>query len=61
MDDGGITFEEAEEVFVCKMGIGYVKNEDSFYPIVQNSYENGAHTIFHGEIVGHYIRKWIKV
>ena len=65
LDDGGITFEEAEEVFVCKMlGKAYIKDEDS-YPGLKAFYEKqkkyfktmDPHAIFIGEIVGHYIRK----
>ena len=39
LDDGGITFEEAEEVFVCKMlGKAYIQDEDS-YPGLKAFYE----------------------
>ena len=65
LDDGGITFEEAEEVFVCKMlGKAYIQDEDS-YPGLKAFYERQKkffktmkpHGIFIGEIIGHYIRK----
>ena len=65
LDDGGITFEEAEEVFVWKMlGKAYIQDEDS-YPGLKAFYEKqkkffktmNPHAIFIGEIVGHYIRK----
>ena len=65
LDDGGITFEEADEVFVCKMlGKAYIQDEDS-YPGLKAFYEKQKkyfktmkpHGIFIGEIVGHYVRK----
>ena len=65
LDDGGITFEEAEEVFVCKMlGKAYIQDEDS-YPGLKAFYEKQKkyfktmkpHGIFIGEIIGHYVRK----
>ena len=65
MDDGGITFDEAEEVFVCKMfGKAYIQDEDSSPELVE-FYENAKkyfknlkpHAIFIGEIIGHYERK----
>ena len=65
LDDGGITFEEAEEVFVCKMlGKAYIQDEDS-YPGLKAFYERQKkffktmkpHGIFIGEIIGYYIRK----
>ena len=65
LDDGGITFEEAEEVYVCKMlAKAFIKDEDS-YPELKAFYEERKeyfktmkpHGIFIGEIVGHYVRK----
>ena len=65
LDDGGITFDEAEEVFVCKMlGKAYIQNEDA-YPGLKAFYERqkkyfktmDPHAIFIGEIIGHYVRK----
>ena len=65
LDDGGITFDEAEEVFVCRMlGKAYIQNEDA-YPGLKAFYERqkkyfktmDPHAIFIGEIIGHYIRK----
>ena len=65
LDDGGITFDEAEEVFVCKMfGKAYIQDEDSSPELVE-FYENAKkyfknlkpHAIFIGEIIGHYERK----
>ena len=65
LDDGGITFKEAEEVFVCKMlGKAFIQDEDS-YPGLKAFYEKQKkyfktmkpHGIFIGEIVGHYVRK----
>ena len=67
LDDGGITFEEAEEVYVCKMlAKANIKDEDSS-PGLKDFYEKRKeyfktmkpHGIFIGEIIGHYIRKSI--
>ena len=65
LDDGGITFEEAEEVYVCKMlAKANIKDEDSS-PGLKDFYEKRKeyfkttkpHGIFIGEIIGHYVRK----
>ena len=65
LDDGGITFKEAEEVFVCRMlGKAFIQDEDS-YPGLKAFYERQKkyfkttkpHGIFIGEIIGHYVRK----
>ena len=67
LEDGGITFEEAEEVYVCKMlAKANIKDEDSS-PGLKDFYEKRKeyfktmkpHGIFIGEIIGHYIRKSI--
>ena len=65
LEDGGITFEEAEEVYVCKMlAKANIKDEDSS-PGLKDFYEKRKeyfktvkpHGIFIGEIIGHYVRK----
>ena len=65
LDDGGITFDEAEEVFVCEiLGKAYIQDEDS-YPGLKAFYKKQQkyfktlepHAIFIGEIIGHYVRK----
>ena len=65
LDDGGITFDEAEEVYVCKMlGKAYIQEKDRT-PALKGFYEKNKqywktmdpHGIFIGEIIGHYIRK----
>ena len=65
LDDGGITFEEAEEVYVCKMlAKANIKDEDSS-PELKDFYEKRKeyfkttkpHGIFIGEIIRHYVRK----
>ena len=61
LDDGGITFDEAEEVFVCKMlGKAYIQEEDrypglkAFYEKQKKYFKNmDPHAIFIGEIIGH--------
>ena len=65
LDDGGITFDEAIEVFVCRMlGKAYIQDEDSypglkaFYKKQQKYFKNlKPHAMFIGEIIGHYVRK----
>ena len=65
LDNGGITFDEAEEVFVCKMlGKAYIKDEDA-YPGLKAFYERqkkyfktmNPHALFIGEIIEHYVRQ----
>ena len=65
LDDGGITFDEAEEVFVCKMlAKAYIQEKDRS-PTLKAFYEKNPqywktmnpHGIFIGEIIGHYVRK----
>jgi len=65
LNDGGITFDEAEEVFVCEMlDKAYIQNENS-YPGLKAFYKKQQkyfktlepHAIFIGEIIGHYVRK----
>ena len=65
LDNGGITFDEAEEVFVCRMlGKAYIQEKDRS-PALKEFYEKNKdywktmdpHGIFIGEIIGHYIRK----
>ena len=65
LDNGGITFEEADEFYVCKMvGKAYFKKED-LAPEILDFYEKGKklfnqsdnpHGLFIGEIIGHYKR-----
>ena len=65
LDNGGITFDEAEEVFVCKMlGKAYIEDKDS-YPGLKAFYEKQKkyfktmkpHALFIGEIIEHYVRE----
>ena len=65
LDDGGITFEEADEVFVCRMlGKAFIQQDDRS-PALKAFYEKNPqywktmnpHGIFIGEIIGHYVRK----
>ena len=65
LDDGGITFEEADEVFVCKIvAKAYIKDGELDPEIIEMFKKNlklytstSAHTLFVGEIIGHYLRK----
>ena len=64
LDDGGITFEEAKEVFVCKIICKtHLKEEDLDKEIIQMYEANLAgykstipHGQYIGEIIGHYIK-----
>ena len=65
LDNGGITFEEADEVFVCRIvARAYIK-EGGLSPEIYEMFKSNlklytslsAHTVFMGEIIGHYIRK----
>ena len=69
LDDGGITFEEADEVYVCKMvAKSHLTNEDvepeinDFYKMASIKFEKFfkqstvPHSIYIGEIIGHYQR-----
>ena len=65
LDNGGITFDEAEEVFVCKLFVkSYIKDIEDYPSIIElykskpNVYKTlRPHSIYMGEIIGHYVRK----
>lgn len=67
LDDGGITFEEAEEVYVCRMiSRAHLTNDDvesdinQFYEVTTKKFahivkqDTVPHSIYIGEIIGHY-------
>ena len=62
LDDGGITFEEAKEFFVCKVVSRIYLTEDDveedihkFYDRVKQYFKNTTpHAQFIGKIIGHY-------
>ena len=65
LDDGGITFEEAEEVYVCKMMAKTYVEKENMSPEIIEFYEKAStafkqstepHGIYIGEIIGHYRR-----
>ena len=65
LDNGGITFEEAEEVYVCKMmAKAHFKQEDlspeiiEFYEKASTAFKQSKepHGLYIGEIIEHYIR-----
>ena len=65
LDDGGITFEEAVEVFVCKK-IAYSNlKEDEVDKSIIDLYNNNLavysstkpHSVYIGEIIGHYVKE----
>ena len=64
LDDGGITFEEAKEVFVCKIICKTHLNEEDLDKEIIQMYEANLatykstkpHGQYIGEIIGHYIK-----
>jgi enoyl-CoA hydratase len=63
MENGGITFKEAEEVYVCKMMARTYLEKKNLSPEIVDFYEKAAplfkqstepHGIYIGEIIGHY-------
>ena len=65
LDDGGITFEEAVEVFVCKIVAKAHLTENDVRQDVIDIYKNNLeayvsthpHSVYIGEIIGHYKRE----
>ena len=65
LDDGGITFEEATEVFVCKkIAYSHLKEDEVDKSIIDLFNSNlevykttKPHSIYIGEIIGHYIKQ----
>ena len=66
LDNGGITFEEAEEVYVCKMMAKTYLEKENLSKEIIDFYEKAStlfkqttepHGIYIGEIIEHYIRK----
>ena len=64
LDDGGITFEEASEVFVCRKLVASHFNEDEVDKSIIELYQSNLevykttkpHSIYIGEIIGHYLK-----
>ena len=64
LDDGGITFEETNEVYVCrKLVSSHFKEEEVDKSIIELYKSNlevykstNPHSIYIGEIIGHYIK-----
>ena len=64
LDDGGITFEEASEVFVCRKLVASHFNEDEVDKSIIDLYQSNLevykttkpHSIYIGEIIGHYLK-----
>ena len=65
LDDGGITFDEDDEVYVCKMlAKAHFTDEDlsqeilDFYEMLHQklNFTKEPHAVYMGEIIGHYIR-----
>ena len=65
LDDGGITFEEAVEVFVCKKIAYFNLEEDEVDKSIIDLYNNNfavysstkPHSVYIGEIIGHYVKE----
>ena len=65
LDNGGITFKEAEEVYVCKMMAKIQLEDKNLSPEIIEFYDKAStlfkqtkqpHGVFIGEIIGHYKR-----
>ena len=64
LDDGGITFEEALEVYVCKkIAVSHLKEDEVDKSIIDLYNSNlpvysstNPHTVYIGEIIGHYVK-----
>ena len=65
LDNGGITFKEAEEVYVCKMMAKIKLEEKKLSPEIIDFYDKAStlfkqtkepHGVYIGEIIGHYKR-----
>ena len=64
LDDGGITFEEASEVYVCKkLMVSHFKEDEvdkSIIDLFKSNLEvyktTQPHSIYIGEIIGHYLK-----
>jgi enoyl-CoA hydratase len=65
LDNGGITFKEAEEVYVCKMMAKFQLEDKNLSPEIIEFYDKAStlfkqtkqpHGVFIGEIIGHYKR-----
>ena len=65
MDKGGITFDEAVEVYVCKKMAKSIIDEKSMDPYIKELYRNNVkvyrtevpHVLYIGEIIAHYVRE----
>ena len=65
LDDGGITFEEAVEVYVCKIVAKLHPTEKDVHQDILDSYNRNLkvyfstnpHGVYIGEIIGHYKRE----
>ena len=65
LDDGGITFEEAVEVYVCKIIAKAHLTEEDVHQELVDMYKGNVkaypttkpHTMYVGEIIGHYKRE----
>ena len=65
LEKGGITFDEAVEVYVCKKMAKSIIDEKSMDPYIKELYKNNVkvyrtqtpHVLYIGEIIGHYLRE----
>ena len=65
LDNGGITFEEAVEVYACRIVAKAHLSENDIHPDIIEMYKNfpklyhstNPHTVYIGEIIGHYKRE----
>ena len=65
LEKGGVTFDEAVEVFVCKKLAKSVIDEKTMDPWIKELYKSNVkvyktetpHVVYIGEIIGHYVRE----
>ena len=65
LEKGGITFDEAVEVYVCKKMAKSLIDEKSMDPYIKELYRSNVkvyrtevpHVLYIGEIIGHYVRE----
>ena len=65
LEKGGVTFDEAVEVYVCKKLAKSVIDEKTMDPWIKELYRNNVkvyktdipHVVYIGEIIGHYLRE----
>ena len=65
LEKGGVTFDEAVEVYVCKIMAKSIIDEKTMDPYIKELYRNNVkvyksevpHVLYIGEILYHYVRE----